>query len=295
MTDYTAAYTIEKYKRDVPVPALDDLAVKNKNLRVEPGQTIHVDIGDVRDAAEPLYATSPEPCESWAEAAYHAHRLSDGRKKALRWIAKHCKAYIYDYGANKGATKINVGYRLRYSNGRGKSASIINSLKGLAKDGLVLLDHNDGAQGWSYKGDCTTYIVGVTDRAMQYAHALALYKRPVGRIPAETPVEEIAAKLTPKTIAALDNIVKTLSSPWHGIENASAGYTFSIIAPTRKTASTYTALEKRGFLRWVEKVRNDDGKVIYWRAEIPKGSRMIEVAAYASGAAADALLTEGEG
>jgi len=262
-------------------------------FRLEPGDTFTAKLGAVSSESDPTVC-APEPCESWIEAAYFAHRLSNGRQKALREIAKHYRQYIEDTRRCKWTDErgFDIGYQKRYSSRRGTSAAVINGCKGLAKDGLIDLRHSDGDR--DYGEYCSAYIRRISVRAWQYALALEMFERPIGRIDPNLPIAEVVAGLTPKTREAIAELVEWVTKGY------GTDYTgeMRVRAPSRKQASTWTAMEKRGFVRWTRKEKGNEDQYgkepDYWFFRIPAESRILEVAAFVSPKAATALLTEGE-
>ncbi|MAF29346.1 MAG: hypothetical protein CL819_08975 [Croceicoccus sp.] len=272
------------WKRGGPHPV-------STGLRLEVGdETRFVFKNDENYRGEDQHACDaevPEPCESWVEAAYYAHRLSEGRKSALLKIVteQHNRYYATQ-------NSIDIQRVMSYSHGRGSSAAVLNGCKALAKDGLITLEHENGSKGWGYYNEADSRITGISERAIQYAVALQRTKRPIGFLPEGIDPQIVVDGLTEATREAVVRVAKRV----HNADVQGYGHgKLSIYAPDRKTASLYTALEKRGFVRWTSKDPaskwQSRGR---WNFEVPADSQLLRIAAYLDTSFATAMLIASE-
>jgi hypothetical protein len=216
-----------------------------------------------------------DPIDDWKLAIYEAHKLSAGRRRALKYIVRHIiRKHV------EGTGWSTVGWK----SGRGSAAAVLNGVKGLANDKLLAMRHEDGDKGWGWYESADQRITSVSPRAMQFAWCIMHTKRPVGSVPEDMTAQQIADSLTEQTREAVVKVaLREIGGTWEGRRY--------ITQPGRSAASTYAALERRGFIRWTKKTPGDRWGKGRWFWEIPAGSRLVEVAAAIDSKVTLAMLT----
>ena len=283
MTDYAKKYTLDISPDGLMqtlsgvIPDVRDVRV-TEAWRLPAGHDLVVKLGNV-DGGAARRVTVPPPLDCWAETAYRAHRLTVGRLWALRWLLTH-RQMLAGEVSGRHDTMVGIPVQIR-SQKRGEAAKVVNGLKGLARDGLISLDHRDGVD----RGECSTFVYRVSDRCLQYQYATWTYYRPIGRLDSEQTPEQIAQSMSEATRAVLERLaLNSISS--YGLHWA---WEYWMQPPARTETSQYLALENRGLLRWHERTAKG------WKYTIPVDSPLIDVAAAYSARVVAAVLTAEEG